>query len=343
MTDATIKSHANTSSDQQSPLVSVLMPVCNAMPFLPTALESIQNQTYRNVQIVIVDDGSTDDSARVLDEAANLDQRITIIRRGNTGLCVALNEALASATGRYVARMDADDWSHPQRLAEQVDFLEAHPKVIAVGTSIRRVDDADRPICDRLLPDTHNAIEQLLLSGIAGGLTHATAMIRREALMRLSGPYRPEYQGAEDLDLFLRLGEIGEMANLPQVRYHVRMHLASATKTDSQRRLYDLKRRIVVEARRRRGLDTANLQLRHGNVDLAPWQQHLQWARQACRSRFPATARHHAHAAIRLRPQAPQTWANLVMACLPCAVIDIAARCRRWRRQRCVHHAADVL
>lgn len=315
------------------PRVSVLMPAYNAMPFLSRALRSTQAQTERDIEIIVVDDGSTDGSAAILDQAAAGDPRIRLIRRPNTGICAALNEAVAAARSPYLARMDADDWSDPDRLAEQADFLDARPAVVAVGTGLRRIDAQGMPIRDRLQPTAHADIEAVLLSGIAGGLTHATAMIRRETLASMDGPYRLEYQGAEDLDLFLRLGEVGELANLPRVLYHVRMHLGSVTKTDSQRRLFELKRRIVADARRRRGLDAPGPELHHGDRDLSPWQYHLAWARQACPSGFTATARKHARAAVRLRPASAAAWQTLALAHLPAPVLAVAVGiCRRLRR-----------
>src|SRR5678816_4165512 len=109
-----------------TPRVSIVMPVYNAAAYLAEAVDSILAQTFRDFQFVIVNDGSTDRSTAILERYAHRDQRIKLISRPNTGIVGALNDGLAEATGDYIARMDADDVSTPNRLAVQVDYLDKH-------------------------------------------------------------------------------------------------------------------------------------------------------------------------------------------------------------------------
>ena len=126
------------------PAVSVLMPVYNAQRYVAEAVQSILTQTMGDFEFIIIDDGSTDDSTRILRDWAQRDSRIRLVSRPNTGLCVALNEGLAMANGRYIARMDADDISLPQRFALQLEYLKTHEKLVCIGGSFLLIDAAGR-------------------------------------------------------------------------------------------------------------------------------------------------------------------------------------------------------
>src|SRR6266851_2185358 len=111
------------------PKVSVLMSVYNGATHLREAVESIKAQTWEDFEFIVIDDGSTDESGSILAEYLRLDARVKIHTQNNHGLAAALNTGLDLARGKYVARMDADDISVPERLATQVSFMEAHPEV----------------------------------------------------------------------------------------------------------------------------------------------------------------------------------------------------------------------
>lgn len=116
-----------------NPVVSVVMSVYNGGPFLTEAIGSILSQSYADFECIIIDDGSTDNSADII--ASHRDRRFRVITHAeNAGLAARLNEGVAAASGRYVARMDADDISLPDRFARQVEFMQAHPHVGACGT-----------------------------------------------------------------------------------------------------------------------------------------------------------------------------------------------------------------
>src|SRR6266480_6486765 len=123
------------------PPISVVMPVYNSAGVVAEAVESILQQTFRDFEFIIVDDGSTDDTGEILHEYAQLDKRIRLYSQENSGLIEALNRYCRVAAGKYIARMDADDISLPARLEKQFRFMETHPEVGVLGTWIQDVDE----------------------------------------------------------------------------------------------------------------------------------------------------------------------------------------------------------
>ena len=141
-----IQSRAGQNDTTPRPRVSVLMPVFEAEPFLDEALTSIRTQTFADLECVCVDDGSTDGSLRILRTHAERDRRVRVLSRPNTGIVGALNDALEASRGSLIARMDADDTCHPERIARQIAWLEEHDDCAAVGTWVDRTDPAGLPI-----------------------------------------------------------------------------------------------------------------------------------------------------------------------------------------------------
>ncbi len=229
------------------PKVSVLMATYNAMPFLPPAVDSILGQTFADFQFVIVDDGSTDDSHDYLNSLD--DARIKLVQNKNSGLSAALNRGIQECAGEYVARMDADDISMPNRLAVQVDFLDRRPDISCVGTQVVPFGDSGSG-SDLRLPTQHREIVQCLKEG-RHAIVHASAMMRLEVLQKIGG-YWPYRLVAEDYDLFLRMSEVAELATIDEVLYQVRYHMSSLNGQDMlrMRRAVD----FAGELARRRGL-----------------------------------------------------------------------------------------
>lgn len=244
------------------PTVSVLMPAHNAERYLGEAVESILGQTFRDFEFLIVDDGSTDRSRAILERYAAQDPRIRLTSRPNTGYAAALNELLGLARGELVARMDADDVALPERLGRQVEYLRAHPDVICVGTAVQLIDEAGRFLRDRHPGLDHEAIQERALAGDCA-LNHPSVMMRRAALEAVGG-YHVEFMPAEDLDLWLRLGEIGRLTNLPDVLMKYRQHEASFSE-QHQRLQLERSGAAVLEACRRRGIPPRN-------VSVTPWR-----------------------------------------------------------------------
>jgi glycosyltransferase involved in cell wall biosynthesis len=207
-----------------NPSVSVVLAVYNGLPWLPESLASLRRQTFTDFEVVVIDDGSTDGTAAVLAETASADARFRIITQTNHGLVASLNRGIAEARGSLIARIDADDIAEPGRLEAQVEFLRAHPKVAVVGSAIRIIDQDGVPGKRLGYPCKPSEVAADMVRGCA--LAHPAVMMRRD-VVRAIGGYRESFRHAEDYDLWLRLAEKHELANLPQELLRYRQHGSS--------------------------------------------------------------------------------------------------------------------
>ncbi|NOT33937.1 MAG: glycosyltransferase [Candidatus Eisenbacteria bacterium] len=219
--------------------LSVLVPVRDARAWLPASLRSLWRQSFRDFEVVAVDDGSRDGSAEWLDREAGRETRLRVIHTPARGLPTALATAFAAARADVIARHDADDVSHRERFTLQRAAFRADPALDVLGTRLRLFPDSQvgagmrrwRSWHDALL--THEAMEREAL--IDSPLAHGTLMARRAALERAGGWI--ERGWAEDVDLWLRLFRDGaRFAKLPRVLYGWRRHAASATHRDPRYR-----------------------------------------------------------------------------------------------------------
>lgn len=204
------------------------MPVYNGEKFLAEAIESILNQTFRDFEFVVVDDGSQDGSAAIIRSYAARDSRIRFIQlEKNQGEAGARNAGIAAAGGQFVAMMDCDDVSLPERLQAQVNFLDANREIGAIGVGTQIVNEDLSPLFAYQLPQCHALI---LLSMIFGetAISRATIMARREILIASDG-YSTEFTMATDYEYFLRLVWQVRMryASLKSILYLYRQHEAS--------------------------------------------------------------------------------------------------------------------
>lgn len=204
------------------------MSVYQGARYLGQALDSLRRQTLSDIEILVVDDGSTDGSATILAEQAATDCRLRIIRHeGNIGLTRSLNEALALARAPLVARMDADDVALPERLQAQVDALQEHPEMGVVGSAFFHQDDSTG--CVRLVchPCTDTEIRWQLL--FVNAFCHSTVMFRRSALVRAGGAYDETLECAQDYELWSRLATVSRVANLATPLVVLRSHPGSVS------------------------------------------------------------------------------------------------------------------
>ncbi len=301
--------------DQRPPRVSVLLVVRDGEATIAEAVESILAQSHRDLELVLVDDGSRDATAERAERAARGDPRLRLFREPARGLATQLNGAAERARGPLLARMDADDVAHPERLALQVQYLDAHPECLALGCEALRVDPQRRPLGRLGVALDHAAIESELLAGRGDALLHPTLVMRRDAFEAIGG-YRVEYDVAEDLDLLLRLAERGRLANLPQPLLEYRQHLGkvSGRRKGTQRRRQDAALR---EAYARRGLPSRGLPRRPPvPEELSAADAWHRWASWALESGQRATARRYAFAVWRREPLAPRSARLLLRALL---------------------------
>ena len=216
------------------PRVSVAMPVYNSERYLAKAVESILEQTFTDFEFLIVDDGSTDSSRAILEQYSAA-MRIKLVSRPNTGYLVALNEMLGRARGQYVARMDADDVALPGRFERQVQYLDDHPECVRLGSRVIIIDPYGDPLQEMGEALTHEEIDDTLMTTEGQVIYHPSVMYRWQVVLEL-GCYRPEYYLTEDLDLFLRLAEVGRVASLaePLLLYREHLHKIGYRRLDQQ-------------------------------------------------------------------------------------------------------------
>lgn len=201
------------------PKVSVIMSVYNGERYLPEAIDSIINQTFKDFEFIIINDGSTDRTKEIVESYD--DERIMLIEQANMGLTKSLNRGLRLANSEYIARMDADDISHPERLYKQVSFLEQNKDVGLIGTDLLVINENGKLLYNIKLPPDSPTIKQNMLKCNQFG--HGAVMLRKECIDRI-GFYREEVGPVEDYDLWLRISDEYDVANICEPLYQWRFH-----------------------------------------------------------------------------------------------------------------------
>ena len=216
-----------------SPSVSVLMSVYNGQAFLAEAIESILNQTFGDFEFLIIDDGSTDATAKILSTYASRDERLRVLRHENKGRAASLNIGINLATGDYIVRMDADDVAMPYRLEEQVDFMQRHPEVGLLGGAVDLINTTGQAIKTARPPQEDSEIKSLMLR--YNPMFHSAVVMRKEVALA-SGGYRKALLDADDYDLWLRMSERSRLANLckPILKYRIHSDQVSIRNLEHQ-------------------------------------------------------------------------------------------------------------
>jgi glycosyltransferase involved in cell wall biosynthesis len=203
------------------------MAAYNAIPFVGAAIDSILAQSFTDFEFIVVDDGSTDGTLAVLEDRARRDPRLRVVAEPHTGLPGPRNVGLRLAQGELIACMDADDISHPSRLERQVSFLDQHPEVGLCGAWEQVLDGQSGRVWRYPTADADIRCWQLFRPVLP-----ASAAMMRAALAAAVGGYDPEFQTAEDYDLWVRLGERARVANVPAVLIQYRRHPAQKSIQD---------------------------------------------------------------------------------------------------------------
>lgn len=216
----------------ESPRVTVLMPVYNGERFLPDAIDSILAQTFAEFELLVVDDGSTDRSAAIVSSYA--DSRIRLVQNGeNLGLIATLNRGLELARGGYVARMDCDDVSLPERLARQVSFMDAHPEIGVCGAWYLEFGASIGSVM-RLAPDHESIRCGTLFNPVVG---HPTVFLRKSAFRDNGLCYDAAFAHAEDYQLWARAMKCCNFANIPELLLYYRVHAQQVTRSRADEQL----------------------------------------------------------------------------------------------------------
>jgi glycosyltransferase involved in cell wall biosynthesis len=214
------------------PTISVLMPVYNGEKYLREAVDSILEQTFRDFEFLIINDGSTDHTMSVLGSYS--DPRIRIINhKRNLGIVKRLNEGICESKGKYIARMDSDDISLPDRLAQQADFMDENRNIAVCGSFVKVFGNSKRAIWK--VPTDHEKIKSLMLFHAA--INHPTVLIRTSVLRNHHLYYDPSMKESEDYDLWVRIMNYSKVANLPKALLGRRIHSDHKNNRDRDERI----------------------------------------------------------------------------------------------------------
>ncbi|MBD3275446.1 MAG: glycosyltransferase [Candidatus Marinimicrobia bacterium] len=287
-------------------MISVILPVYNAQDYLKESIDSIRNQSYKDFELIIIDDGSTDNSMSIIESYKREDTRIRFIRNAvNRGNYPSRNHGISLARGEFIAVMDSDDIALADRFEIQLRYLQNNKDVLLIGSQVLMIDPQGNELGVKGdIPIKHDEINEKLLSG-KWAIIHPSVMMRKDAVEKIGG-YREKFRSCADHDLYLQLSEIGKVANLPDILLKYRQHYSSMTmnQTDQQYNLYHIKK----EARNRRGLKRMDDESVPEIVPKKKFSRkermeiHYQWGKIALKSGKYLTAMKHLGTSIRLHP-----------------------------------------
>jgi glycosyltransferase involved in cell wall biosynthesis len=232
------------------PKISIVMPVFNSARWLTQAISSITSQSIADLELIIVNDGSSDGTEMLIADAMRCDPRVRGFHHQHAGVAVTLNRGLDLAQGRFVARMDADDVAHVDRLKTQIAFLEQHPDVVAVGSWAHLIDERGCKTGE-LRPATQPAMVARLLAK-KNPFVHSSMVFPTDVARRLGG-YRKALEGAEDYDLWLRISECGQLANVPAFLMDIRIHSTSYSAVGATKQILAARLARIAATQRRAG------------------------------------------------------------------------------------------
>jgi glycosyltransferase involved in cell wall biosynthesis len=253
------------------------------------------------------------------------DDRIQLFSKKHTGYVPWLNEGITISRGEFIARMDADDISFPDRFARQLEYLRKNLSCSAVGCGILLIDPDGSPLCKRIFEGDHDKLDARQLMGEFPAIAHPASMMRRSLLIKAGG-YRELYESMEEFDLWLRLAEHGRLANLPEVLFKYRQHHESvnATQVERQKRWAD---HIINEARLRRGFEPLSRSIWNNCASVTSTiERHLDWAMSAAASGYRKTAFKHAFIALGKGPLYLKAWAVFMRCFVPNEIMSLLKR-----------------
>jgi glycosyltransferase involved in cell wall biosynthesis len=295
------------------PKVSVIIPTYNCGHYLEQAIESAMDQTYRDLEIIVLDDGSTDNTSEVVQKYGT---KIRYIRQTNAGLPAARNRAIEASSGEFIALLDSDDWWEPSKLAEQVPLLEQDPEVALVYTDLRVIYDdgeilpsflASRPLA------TSGYVFDLLLK--SGFILPSTVLLRRTCLEEV-GMFDESMRSHEDIELWLRICQRWKVALVDEPLTHRRQGATNMTSNDNLRTEYSVK--LYEKALRLPNLtteqkDTMNEKLA-GAYFMRGWFYYSNGRMQECRRSLRQS--------LRGSKSNPKVWVCYAASLMPPTVVD---------------------
>ncbi len=229
---------------QDTPSISVLLSVFNGARWLNESIKSVLDQTFRDFEFIIVDDGSTDNSLEILEQYKAQDSRLIIISKPNTGLADSLNHGIQKARGEWIARLDADDICEATRLEKQIKRARSNSKLVFIGTGLTIINESGAKNKIYSYPSQHKFLLRNLITARKFP-AHSSAFYRTQVIRDIGG-YRLRIKRSEDLDLWLRLSEVGELTTLNEPLVQLRRHSDQISHDyDGKRQLFDSKIAMV--------------------------------------------------------------------------------------------------
>lgn len=286
------------------PLISVVMPVYNAERYLREAVDSVLNQSFTDFELIVVDDGSTDASLEILREYEQMDERVVLVVQDNAGVADARNRAIKEVRAELVASLDADDMAIEDWLELLFGFMNDNPDCVVAGCRILSMDEDGAPISLEMQALEHDKIEEVLLRG-RGGIVNSGCIMRTKSVRDVGG-YNSELPVGEDVDLFLKLGEKGRLANLPDRLLKVRRNFDSTCWTNLDEHV-KCGEKIVRAAYVRRGLDLKNLHVSQPPAVTA-YDEMVRWSMLACYDGFMRTAWKYVWKVVVMSPLKVRSW-----------------------------------
>jgi glycosyltransferase involved in cell wall biosynthesis len=310
------------------PKVTILMPVCNARKYIAEAIRSVMDQSFSDFELLIVDDGSTDDTLKTILQFK--DPRIKILCKEKEGISAALNAGLRMARGAYIARFDADDICMPRRLERQVLFLDGHPAYLVVGSDAEYISENGEYLFSFLCKGhTHREIVGNMYRHCP--VIHSAAMYRKEAILRMGG-YSPHAHNFEDHLLWIQLLKTGRCCNLPEALIKVRINPQSVTIDERWRgrRFRRLKQGILARGTitKEEGNELRDIIIRQDNKKIKEGAYHALCGKKLLAENYrPAKARWHVTQSICAYPFRLDNYVLLTVSFLPSA-------CIRWLQRK---------
>ena len=216
---------------KNNPLISVVMPVYNAEKYLDEAITSLLIQSYENFEILAINDGSTDSSVEILKKYASIDTRVKIISQKNKGIVAVLNRGIDEAKGEYIARMDADDVSFPNRFKDQIETFQNNPDADLVYGDFEVIDEQSRFMYRELTPPLNEDIQEALF--VRNPIAHGSVMFKKDIIERV-GYYSDEFGPTEDLELWMRISRQGILVGTGSSLYRWRVNTTGITMTNNK-------------------------------------------------------------------------------------------------------------
>lgn len=210
-----------------NPKITVITSCFNAEKYLHEAIESILSQSFKDFEYILIDDGSQDTTLDIIKKYSAIDKRIVVVKKNNTGLTDSLNMGLKTAKSKWIARMDADDISMPDRLMEQYKYVTSRDNVVLLGSGCVQIDEQGDVISLNQYPSHGHGLLNRLIK-MKAFFPHSSSFYKLETALDL-GMYRERLNGAEDYDMWLRMSRKGEIACLPSPLIRLRKHTESIT------------------------------------------------------------------------------------------------------------------